>query len=208
MSNRSAPNGQNYLQLTSSLSQGSDYQRVIRNQESHVVILAPHGGGIEPGTAKIASGIAGEELSLYIFEGLRRQNNRNLHIPSTKFDDPRCLDLVQCTPVAITVHGCGGQEPVVYLGGRNTGLRNSIHRHLGKSGFKVAFDDTHHAGVHPNNLCNRCKSQRGVQLEISIQMRKLFFKTIDRAGRTHPTDLFFRFTQAVRGGISPSSLSS
>lgn len=208
MTQKSAADGNRFLQLISSLSPVNDYRRIIRNQKSSVVILAPHGGGIEPGTAKVASGIAGKDLSLYIFEGMRRENNRNLHITSTKFDDPQCLALVQRTPVAITVHGCGGREPMVYLGGLNNEYRRLIHRNLCKYGYRIEFDDTRHAGVHPQNICNQCKSQRGVQVEITTGLRKTFFKSLDREGRNHTTESFEIFVHAVRQAISEPSLGS
>ena len=39
-------------------------------KEANIVIIAPHGGGIEPGTSELAIAIAGEELSFAVFEGL------------------------------------------------------------------------------------------------------------------------------------------
>jgi phage replication-related protein YjqB (UPF0714/DUF867 family) len=45
-----------------------------------LAILAPHGGGIEPGTSELAEAVAGEGLSFYAFEGLKRSGNAVLHV--------------------------------------------------------------------------------------------------------------------------------
>src|SRR3990167_9529066 len=60
---------------------GRDYDLLVRHRNgTRVVIIAPHGGGIEPETARIAKGIAGAEFSLYCFKGLKRNGNGRLHI--------------------------------------------------------------------------------------------------------------------------------
>ncbi|WP_235316605.1 poly-gamma-glutamate hydrolase family protein, partial [Klebsiella quasipneumoniae] len=53
-------------------------------------IMAPHGGKIESGTTEISVAIAREDLSLYIFNANKTNNNRALHITSARFDEPQC----------------------------------------------------------------------------------------------------------------------
>jgi phage replication-related protein YjqB (UPF0714/DUF867 family) len=62
----------------------------IHHQEgsSGVAVMAPHGGGIEPGTTEIARGVAGTDHTFYAFEGLKPGGNQDLHITSTNFDEP------------------------------------------------------------------------------------------------------------------------
>ena len=43
----------------------------IRTIERYVLIMAIHGGNIEPCTTQIAEAIAGKDYSLYSFEGLK-----------------------------------------------------------------------------------------------------------------------------------------
>ncbi|EHS52160.1 protein of unknown function DUF867, partial [Rhizobium sp. PDO1-076] len=75
-----------------------DYQISVVNRDSMVAVIAPHGGHIEPGTSELAQAIAGEDLSMYIFSGLRPgRHHRELHITSTNFDEKRCLDLLSHT---------------------------------------------------------------------------------------------------------------
>jgi phage replication-related protein YjqB (UPF0714/DUF867 family) len=47
----------------------SAYRIVSMPRGSAVAIIAPHGGNIEPGTSELARAVAGQELSLYLFEG-------------------------------------------------------------------------------------------------------------------------------------------
>src|SRR5690348_10954404 len=48
---------------------GIDFDIVqVRRRGAQVVIIAPHGGGIEPRTSEIAREIAGESFSYYAFE--------------------------------------------------------------------------------------------------------------------------------------------
>ncbi len=59
-----------YVELSAAELEGVDY-RVLAQSRSTIVVLAPHGGGIEPGTSEIAWEVAGGEFSLYLFEGLK-----------------------------------------------------------------------------------------------------------------------------------------
>jgi phage replication-related protein YjqB (UPF0714/DUF867 family) len=54
--------------LVSREKEGVDFDRVITPRPgAHVLLIAPHGGTIEPDTDTIASVIAGEQMSLYCF---------------------------------------------------------------------------------------------------------------------------------------------
>src|SRR5512147_3147748 len=89
------------------------------DRASRVVVAAPHGGGIEPGTSEIAVAIAGRDLSYYLFEGHKREGNAALHITSSNFDEPRGLALLRRACCALTVHGEASETEMVYLGGLN-----------------------------------------------------------------------------------------
>jgi len=86
-----------FAELKSAEQEGEAFRVVIRKQEKiKTVIIAPHGGGIEQGTSEIAEKLADKDLSLAMFEGIKRNANRELHITSTNFDEPRCLSIVTC----------------------------------------------------------------------------------------------------------------
>ena len=84
---------------------GIDYGIVVRRAEPAFAIVAPHGGGIEPGTSEIADAIARQRWSFYSFEGLKTKGNGILHITSTRFDEALCLLLLGVTNRVVTIHG-------------------------------------------------------------------------------------------------------
>jgi phage replication-related protein YjqB (UPF0714/DUF867 family) len=173
---------------------------------SGVVIIAPHGGGIEPGTSEIARGIAGVEYSFYSFAGQKQKRNKDLHITSTNFDEPTGVEIAKQSERVIAIHGCGERKQVVYLGGLDAELRNEVRECLIEAGFNAEeHSDPDLQGISPENICNRNKNNRGVQLEISYGLRKLMFENVDkREGRIRTKPDFNKFVSAVRKAISNS----
>jgi phage replication-related protein YjqB (UPF0714/DUF867 family) len=88
--------------------EGKDYRIRTEDQGGPVLVMAPHGGKIEPGTTEIAEAIAGQDYSFYSFEGLTM--DRNLHIESHLFDEPQALKAVDKAEIVVTVHGQLNQE--------------------------------------------------------------------------------------------------
>ena len=72
---------------------------------ANTLIIAPHGSGIEPGTSEITKQIASNLFSYAIFEGIKKNNNRILHLTSTNFDEPICSALVQKNETILSIHG-------------------------------------------------------------------------------------------------------
>lgn len=180
---------------------GLDFEIVYQPRVSRLAVLAPHGGGIEPGTSELAYALAGERHSLYIFDGRKHGGSRSLHITSTRFDEPRCLALLARSHIAVTLHGCEGSAPVVYTGGLHQELREAASQHLRTAGFTVQPDGPARAGEHPANLCNRGLSGRGLQLELSAGLRRQFFAGMDRRSRRLRTARFDRFIQALQAAL-------
>lgn len=151
------------------------YRIEVHDVGSRIAILAPHGGGIEPGTSEVSRAIARDDLSLYLFEGVKKRANSDLHITSTRIDEPHCLQLLRAVDVVVAVHGEGGNREVVYLGGLHLELGERIGGQLEAQGFRVE----RHAsallqGTDPANVCNRGARGSGVQLELSAGLRKTF----------------------------------
>ena len=173
-----------FADLAKHAEEGRDFEVRIQERLGTTVIIAPHGGGIEPGTSEIAEAIAGNDLSLYLFEGIRDENNRELHITSTRFDEPRCADLVADSPRAIAIHGEECPDETVFLGGRDQALLNRVRDSLAAAGFHVAKDSKPELhGLAEANICNRVQSKRGLQVELSNGLRSAFFSSLARAGR-------------------------
>lgn len=194
---------QNFQQLGQNEKEGTDFRIRWRvGKSAQTVIVAPHGGGIEPGTSEIAEAIAGNDFSFYAFEGIKRNENRALHITSTRFDEPRCLELVTASQRVITIHGEGGDDPIVYVGGRDVQLRRRMSAALQKAGFVVRTPQSARLrGEDRNNLCNRGKSGKGVQLELSAGLRQRLFVSLTRCGRRKKTACFDRFVSAIRSAL-------
>ena len=85
---------QNFADLSAEMVAGVDYRIRAEDRGSAVVILAPHGGTIEPETGLIAKAIAGRDLSFYVFEALKPGAHGDFHITSHRFDEPQALALV------------------------------------------------------------------------------------------------------------------
>ncbi|MBI5868019.1 MAG: poly-gamma-glutamate hydrolase family protein [candidate division Zixibacteria bacterium] len=175
-----------------------DWRRIVHDCRTDLALIAPHGGNIEGGTSELATAIAGQELSLYCFEGLKPRGNEVLHLSSRRFDDPDCLRLLETTPVAVTVHGCTGSGPGVYVGGLHGRLRIALVDALNQSGFHAIHDATGHSGTDPANICNRCAIGRGVQLELTRGLRAELFAGLRQAERYTTTPHFAAFVAAVR----------
>ena len=169
-----------------------DYRIRIELRDPRVLIMAPHGGKIEPTTAEIAAAIAEDNYSFYCFEGLKT-DSRPLHIESHLFNEPRALQVVRKADVVITIHGQVDQkEEFVMVGGLNDSLRSEITRELEGAGFQTRVPTERLMGTDSQNICNRGKLRRGVQLEVSRKVRDLL--------RTDENELQ-KFASAVRNAI-------
>ena len=183
--------------------EGQDYQVRLRNVEGgRAVIIAPHGGGIEPGTSEIADAIADNDFSFYAFEGLKARANGPLHVTSTRFDEPRCLEIIQASALAVAIHGEETLEPIVYAGGRHGDLMKRISSALTQRHFRVeCHKNPLLQGIDKMNICNRARCGAGVQLELSRGLRASFFESLSRSGRKAKTAGFNEFVTAVREAI-------
>ncbi|MET0529752.1 MAG: poly-gamma-glutamate hydrolase family protein [Microvirga sp.] len=162
----------NFEELRQNEREGVDFRICLTPRNSPAAIIAPHGGEIEPGTSHIASAVAGDRHDLYCFEGLRRRRHLDLHITSTNFDEPRCLETISSCDVVISVHGIQGEEDAIDVGGRDKELRDMISQELTNSGFPAQIVTTgSHAGTSRRNICNRGRSGAGVQIEITDSLR-------------------------------------
>ena len=117
----------NFEALRAEQTEGRDFRvRVASRELAMVALIAPHGGAIEPGTSELAIAIAGEELSYAVFEGIKTIQNRDLHITSTNFDEPRCTELVAGVHTAVAIHGESSQESTVFAGGAELPYKQRI----------------------------------------------------------------------------------
>ena len=192
----------NYDDLKRNEILGEDYVILSRTGNSRIAVIALHGGGIEPGTVDIADVLAGEEHSFYAFKGIKKKGNAVLHISSTKFDEPEGITIAEKAEIVISIHGCRGKYDRIFVGGRNQILKEKICHMLEKAGFNSEISEKEGLhGRHPENICNRCLSGEGVQLEITRGLREKMFDNLARRRLRKRNKLFFRFVETLREAL-------
>lgn len=163
-----------FAELTRHRREGRDFHVVARAVPgSAVAVVAPHGGHIEPHTSEMARDIAAEEHSLYIFSGdLQERGNFEMHITSVRFDEPRALALVAESQTTLTIHGCRGAAPAVYLSGLDAALEEKFCAAFNKAGIRATIEGhPYKMGRDPENICNKNRSGTGVQIEFTRALR-------------------------------------
>lgn len=192
----------NFIELKQNEREGEDYTILLREANSKFVIIAPHGGGIEPGTIDIADAVASSEHTFYAFKGIKKTGNKILHITSNRFDEPIGLKTSKNAWIAISFHGCRDKQEMVFIGGKNQKLKEKIMYGLRTVGFRaVISEEPGLRGISPKNICNRCRSGKGVQLEISRGLREKMFDNIDRRSLRKKTKFFFKFVNTIKEAL-------
>ncbi|MDP1689595.1 MAG: poly-gamma-glutamate hydrolase family protein [bacterium] len=143
------------------------YSIECEDRSTDFAIVGIHGGQIEPGSEEVVRAIAGTDLSFYLFLG----NESRQHITSTHFDEKDCLDLISKSKKVISIHGEKGSEEFVMLGGLDKDLIAKAERGLTDAEFTVIPPASNVRGNEENNLCNRCTSGKGLQIEMSRGLR-------------------------------------
>jgi phage replication-related protein YjqB (UPF0714/DUF867 family) len=212
------------------LAEGVDYGRRYRRHEAvddsdgaaypfpDTIVLALHGGGIEPGTSELCLAVAGYHpaggttggatYDYWTFEGLRSSNNSALHVTSTHCDDPVALALVAGARRAVSLHGCTPSQAglpagaaAVLVGGLDTTLKQCLLDRYADAAIEAydAADVPALAGTDPANIANRTLTAAGAQLELTTPMRSAMFGTNTRSQRKHTTTAaFWQFVDATR----------
>lgn len=178
----------------------------VRNG-SPVLVMSPHGGGIEFFTSEVARGAAGEDFSFYDFAGRMPEGNfNNLHVTSRHYDCSVARRLTQEASFTLAVHGCKGKdnEKVTYLGGQDTLGRQIVERHLSAAGFTVREAPPHLSGIGDDNIVNMNKRGMGIQLEITLAQRLAFtfMPMIAFAIRKKYSRFFHRYCNALHAALS------
>jgi len=163
---------QTFSELAENESEGGDWTRFYRDCGSHILVMAPHGGWIEPFTVELGEAIAALDLSFYSFQGLKPAGNHALHLTSHRFDEPLALSAASQADYVVAVHGeRSGDEEFVMVGGGGDWLSLAIMKELIRSGFSAVNPRPGLGGRNPRNICNRGRLGGGVQLEISERLR-------------------------------------
>ncbi len=177
--------------------EGVAYELSWKITSSPLIVIAPHGGGIELRTSEIAEAIAGVDHTQCQFKGkLPAGQNQRLHVTSTNWDTAECLILIRQRTHALSVHGTSKAGKIAYIGGRDTATGVELAAALRAAGFSVvqpAPSDI--AGTSVDNFVNQDADGAGVQLELTSDLRMELFPTKDGP----PSARGQAFVNAVRG---------
>jgi len=191
-----------FKELTRHEIEGVDYVILARKGTSSIAVIAPHGGGIEPGTADIADAVAADRHTFSAFKGIKKTGNAILHITSDRFDEPTALKIAEQARMVITIHGCRGQEERVYVGGRDDAVKKRVINALNRAGFHAEESlKPGLRGKNPENICNRCRTGLGVQIEISKGLRTRMFEGLGKRSIRKKTETFYSFVRVLRDAI-------
>jgi len=184
----------NFADLSASETEGKDYRIALVDRASEAVIIAPHGGTIEPMTSELARMIAADEYSYYCFEGVQVGRQGELHITSDRFDEPNGRDLVSRARFAVALHGRKDRDDpeTTWLGSRDGQLIAAAQEALSAAGFGAVLMAGNLEGKAPRNICNGGTSGAGLQLELPRTLR-------DRL-RDDPAESM-RYVDAARSAI-------
>ncbi len=161
-----------YRELAAHECRGRDYAIEARPGHTGFLVMAPHGGCIEPGTDILAAALAARGHAYYGFIGLKSSDNRSLHLTSHTFDEPLAGYMASRAEWILTLHGCARRDASILVGGRDGIRRTLFHNGLVAAGFRARISrEKGLTGRHPENLCNRGRLGVGVQLEIARDLR-------------------------------------
>lgn len=189
----------NFIELQRNEREDLDFTILNRVLPSRIAVMAPHGGGIEPGTIDIADVLAGCEFTFYAFKGLKKSGNSILHINSNNFDEPAGIKTAKNADSVVSIHGARDRMEMVHVGGTHHELKRIIVNALKLEGFKASICHIPGLqGIRPDNICNRCRTGKGVQLELSRGLREKLFENLYHRNLRKKTLLFYQFVSVLK----------
>ena len=172
-------------------------------RNSNVIITAIHGGAIEPATTELAELTAEKGgFDYFTFKAIRTKANAELHVTSRNYDEPKLMKMIANNPYAIAIHGCKGEDETIYMGGKDEQLMDAMTEEFEKLGIDVRQAPSHMSGAHDDNIINCCKTEKGVQLELTSGIRKKLFENgrynkKSRENSSNWSQFMYDFAQAI-----------
>lgn len=198
------------------------------NAETSAIVMALHGGGIEPGTSEIALAVAGYHPGtlipaddgqgvhdLWLFEGLLPKANDDLHVTASNYNEPIAEELVRNAQRCISLHGCSDRQAkvshnhpvgILQIGGRDFALRQlALERLLAADILAEITTNDALKGEEPDNIANKTQTGGCVQLEMGTTYRASLFDINTRPQRKNTTNAtFWRLVTVLRQVLSES----
>ena len=167
-----AQKSSSFKELSLLKKEGQDFEIKLRTGTSDSLVMAIHGGTIEPGTTELADATAGEKHSYYSFSGLV-DDYAGLHLTSTEFDEPKLLVLTQQAQNCLVLHGLKDNQIDFCVGGANAQKRKSYLKLLNQKFPKWRTCELccpPNLGTSSKNIVNKCQFS-GVQIEMGSSVR-------------------------------------
>lgn len=161
-----------YKELMATKIEGKDFEVKTRYVNGKALVMAIHGGKLEPGTTELADAIASKKFSFYSFTALV-DDYLGLHLTSTDFDEPRLSELTQVAEKCLSLHGLKDDERDFCVGGANAQKRKAYAALLAQKFPKWRSCELccpPNSGTSNQNVVNRCKLP-GVQIEMGRSLR-------------------------------------
>ena len=201
-------------------------EQTTDNPETQKIVMAIHGGGIEPGTSEIALAAAGYHPAtlipvddgrglhdLWLFEGLLSKRNDDLHVAAINYNEPIATELVQNARRCLSLHGCTDAKAkvsethplgIIQIGGLDFELRHIVMEELAAAGIPAEIaTDEELKGEDPRNIGNKTQIGGCVQLEMGKSYRASLFEVNTRPRRKHTTNAqFWLLVRALRQAMS------
>jgi phage replication-related protein YjqB (UPF0714/DUF867 family) len=187
--------------------------------ETQKIVMAIHGGGIEPGTSEIALAVAGYHPDtlvasvddpglhdFWLFEGLLPSGNGKLHVTASHYNEPIATELVQNARRCISLHDCSDTQAngKIQMGGLDFELRDIVLEELTIAGIPAEITTNKMLrGESPDNIANKTKILGCAQLEMGTSYRSSLFGTNTQPQRKKTTNpQFWLLVEALRKAMS------
>lgn len=178
----------------------SSYEITVKDTQSPVLVITPHGGKIEQFTSAIGRGIAGEDHRYFEFAGLLTSGSFDrLHVTSSNFNPPQLEALSRQAEISLSVQGMAGDEALTYVGGRDESGAQTVIDALNEAGFRAQMAPSKIGGREVRNFVNRNRRRMGIQLEITRAQRRALFT---RGNESRPDEDYDRYVAAVRRALA------
>jgi phage replication-related protein YjqB (UPF0714/DUF867 family) len=83
--------------------------------------------------------------------------------------------------------------------GKQEELKQNIMAALRAGGFDATMDEVPELlGIDPDNLCNRCRTGKGVQLELARGLREKLFNQPNHRSLRSKTLFFYKFVNILK----------
>lgn len=91
---------------------------------------------------------------------------------------------------------------MVQIGGANNELKQVIMDYLRLEGFDALICEIPGLqGIRPDNICNRSRTRKGVQLELSRGLREKLFNNVGHRYLRRKTILFYTFVNTLKEAL-------